>query len=416
MMRKTNTGLFKCLNIIFGLIDKIIFYNLTIEPEICSSTRNRLKLKDYQTSYLNFKKKFFQNLNFVLNPVERGRKLYQFSPSFMKHDGVGNLGVFLDKKFQKKGFITKMFAIDFNKELYRNISDITEFKNDLKPKDIVVLHYTGDSEINNIAANLKCEKWFFYHNVTPSHYFKNYNRDIYELTLKGREKLFSYKDKFNKSVTWSEFNADELRTIGFKNVNVEPLPKDFNMLDSEVDNDLYEKYNDGYFNIIFVGRILPYKNYKFLIDCYNEFKTKFCPKSRLLLPGVFDDTKYKEEIDNFIVLNKINDIVFFGRIEQNKLNALYKVSNLFLCVSGHEGYCMPIIEAMYFGIPIIALNNGAVKETVSCGGIILDSNTDKKNIANEIYNIYSSEKLKNKFLLNQKKILLDRYFNYDFND
>ncbi len=362
-------------------------------------------MKDYQIKYLELKNKVFGDLPSVQN----NRKLYQFSPSFMKGDGVGNLGVLLDKKHIKAGFKTKMFAVDFNGELYSNIYPISEYKNDLGKNDIAILHFTGDSGVNDLAANLNCEKWFYYHNVTPSDFFKNYDKDIYNLTLKGRDKLTLYKDKFDKSFTWSEYNYRELDKLGFKNIRLTALPKDFNMLDIEIDREIFSRFDDGYFNIIFVGRILPYKNYKLLIDSFERFKSIYKINARLLLPGAPDDALYKKELDEYIRMNNIKNVEFFGRIEQSKLNALYKVSNIFLCVSGHEGYCMPIIEAMYFELPVLALDNGAVKETVAEGGIVLDSTADAEIIADNIYKIYSNSELKNSIIKNQREVLFNKY-------
>ena len=388
---------------LFKIADRLFFFNFDFNSTSFSDFRRHLK--DYQIKYLEFKKKYLERFP----AVDNSRKLYQFSPSFMKGDGVGNLGVLLDKKHKKAGFKTKMFAKDFNKELHSNIFHISEYKNDLKENDIALLHFTGDSDVNDFTANLKCEKWFYYHNVTPSEFFRNYDREIYKLTLKGRDKLPLYKNKFDKSVTWSAYNYNELEKLGFKNIKLTALPKDFDMLDCEIDREIFSRFDDGYYNIIFTGRILPYKNYKLLIDSYERFKSKYKINARLLLPGAPDDALYKKELDDYILKKNIKNVEFFGRIEQCKLNALYKVSNLFLCVSYHEGYCMPVIEAMYFELPVLALDNGAIKETVAEGGIVLESSADADIIADNIYKIYSDAGLKNNIIKNQRKVLFNKY-------
>jgi glycosyltransferase involved in cell wall biosynthesis len=330
-----------------------------------------------------------KKIKFLKNKI-LNRKFYQFAHGFYYGDGLGNLGIVLDRIYKKKGYNTKLICLDYDKKLSDNIILLNEFdKSVLKKNDIAVLHYTCDSLINEFVTELKCEKWFYYHNVTPAEYFEKFNKSIAENCRTAREKLGQYKNKFDRILTPSEFNAEELRKLGYSNIEVEPLPKDFSMLDIEPDKNFIKKFNDDFINIIFVGRIVPNKNYDKLINFFSYLK-QYKKNIRLLLPGFYEKSYY-DYLQQIIFKYQIDDIHFFGRIEQSKLNALYKVSDVFLCLSEHEGYCMPLIEAKYFSIPIIALNKGAVKTTLCNSGILIDE-LDFKLIKDSVFSILENQK------------------------
>jgi len=342
------------------------------------------KLEPYKQKYINFRKEI---VKYIEDNFLRKRKIYQFAQGYYYGDGLGNLVALLSKKWEDKGFDAKMFCSDRpDYKLYSNVFHISDFENDLENDDIAILHYTNHNYINDFVANLKCIKWFYYHNITPSEYFKDYDKNLYEITKLGRENLVKYKNKFHRVLTPSKFNANDLYDLGFKNIIIEPLPKDFELLKIPHNEILYEKFNDRVFNILYVGRILPHKNYELLIDSYNCYKIKYNKKSRLLLPGAFDDESYKNKLFQKIEKEKIEDVHFFGRIEQSDLNALFKVAHLFLCLSEHEGFGMPFIEALFFKLPIIALDRGAVSETLKGRGILV-KDADKNIICEKIKEI-----------------------------
>jgi len=336
-------------------------------------------------------------------------KIYQFAHFFPAGDGLGNLGVILDKQYKREGFETRLYSVEEpQSDFYQNIYNIRNFNYDLDETDTAILHFTMDSEINDLVAKLKCRKVFYYHNITPAGFFKNYDQYIYNITLEGRRKLNRYAKYFDKCITPSCFNKKELLENGFKNIKVSPLPKDFSMLAQPPDENIKNTFSDDFVNFFFPGRILPHKNHKFLTDILLHYKSFYNKKTRLLLPGAFDDIEYKKDLEIYIAEKKVEDIIFFGRINQNILNALYRTAHVFICASEHEGYCMPIIEAMYFSVPILALDRGAVSETVSDGGIVIKERNPELFCA-AVSNILNDLKLANRLKKNQKRILRTRY-------
>ena len=131
-------------------------------------------------------------------------------------------------------------------------------------------------------------------------------------------------------------------------------------------------YGDGRTNMLFVGRIIPNKRIDDLIRAFAVFQRYVDPRSRLLLVGDYrGHERYYDRLQEMVRGFDLDEVVFTGHVDDDDLTAYYSVADLFLCLSEHEGYCVPLIEAMSFGVPVIAYDAGAVPETLRGGGMLL---------------------------------------------
>jgi glycosyltransferase involved in cell wall biosynthesis len=131
-------------------------------------------------------------------------------------------------------------------------------------------------------------------------------------------------------------------------------------------------YADGKTNILFVGRMIPNKKIDDLIKSFAFYQRHLNRRSRLLLVGDYrGHERYFRRLLELIDELRARDVVFTGHVAQDELMAYYSAADLFLCLSEHEGYCVPLVEAMHAGVPVIAYAAGAVAETLGGGGILL---------------------------------------------
>ena len=139
-------------------------------------------------------------------------------------------------------------------------------------------------------------------------------------------------------------------------------------------NEILQRYHDDYVNLIFVGRIAPNKRQDDVLKAYHMYKRLYNPKSRLFIVGSYsDEDLYYKEIIQLIERKGIEDVIITGHIPLEEEVAYYKLAHTFVCMSEHEGFCIPLVEAMYFGVPIIAYRSSAVAETLGENGVIVDS-------------------------------------------
>ncbi len=215
-----------------------------------------------------------------------------------------------------------------------------------------------------------------YHNVTPWEFFMGFSGHLVGLTYHGARDLARFAPRTSLGLAVSEFNRRDLEAASFAPTEVLPLAMNMEALDEPPDPVVMSRFQDGRKNLIFVGRVAPNKKIEDLIRVFCAWQRYVEPESRLFIVG---DNRgfehYSRRLAEMVSHLRIDEVVFAGAVTQSELNAYYRLADVFLGLSEHEGYGAPLIEAMRFGLPVIAFDAGAVRETLRGGGILL---TEKK--------------------------------------
>ncbi|MDE6020351.1 MAG: glycosyltransferase [Ruminococcus sp.] len=302
-------------------------------------------------------------------------RVFQLLPTIASGDAVSNDAVAINKVLLSMGCKTEIFAENIDKRLPSGTASYVSRMPRLTQNDTVLYHLSVGSELNFSVAKLKAKKGVIYHNITPSYFFRPYNGDLTELLDYGRKGAAFLADKADFCMADSEYNKKELMELGYKcDISVRPILIPFTDYRSRPDADVLRQYDsDGYVNFLFVGRIAPNKKHEDIIRTFCCYK-KFCnPKSRLIFVGSWQGTElYYKRLLRYIKALELTDIIFTGHVSFAQLIAYYQTADIFLCMSEHEGFCVPLVEAMYFGVPIIAYNACAVPDTLGGSGILLN--------------------------------------------
>ncbi|GAA3402997.1 hypothetical protein GCM10020370_16990 [Paenibacillus hodogayensis] len=192
------------------------------------------------------------------------------------------------------------------------------------------------------------------------------------LCEQGRNQLERLSSLFDFSMAVSEYNSQELNQYGYKNTQVVPIIINFEDYDLQPDRGIINKFSDDWVNIVFVGRIAPNKKQDDIIKAFFYYKKYINPKSRLTLVGSYHGLeRYYDELTRLIDSLQLQDVVITGHLPFEHILAYYRTADLFLCMSEHEGFCVPLLEAMKFDLPIVAFKSSAVGETLSNAGLLL---------------------------------------------
>jgi len=215
-------------------------------------------------------------------------------------------------------------------------------------------------------------------------------------------------DEVDYALADSEYNAKELRKLHYCcSVDVMPILLSFEDYEKQPDAQTVEEFGDGKTNIIFTGRIAPNKKQEDVINAFYHYQKYYNPDSRLILVGsYFNMEGYYEQLRDYVQKLGAKDVVFTGHVSFEKMLGCYHGADLFLCMSEHEGFCVPLLEAMYFDIPIVAYQSSAIGYTLGGSGILLD----KKNpleTAGVMDKVIRDEALRNRILSKQRKRLQD---------
>jgi glycosyltransferase involved in cell wall biosynthesis len=153
-----------------------------------------------------------------------------------------------------------------------------------------------------------------------------------------------------------------------------PVVPDFSHLDGAPDRRLATGFDDEWTNIMFVGRVIPNKKFEDVIRAFHAYRTRHNPRARLLLVGLYNGfERYLAMLYALIARLGTPDVHFLGQVTNEELTALYDVADLFLCASEHEGFCVPIVEAFYKRVPVLAYSATAVPATMDGGGVLYET-------------------------------------------
>ena len=345
-------------------------------------------------------------------------RIIQLLPVLHFGDAVGNHAVALYNTMKKAGYKTEIYAGIIEMEVSENIAKPLETLK-IDEKDIAILHLAIGTELNYEFANYPCKKILIYHNITPPRFFDIYDRGIAEFCKKGIESVTYLADKVDYCLADSEFNKKDLIKLGYQcPINVMPILIPFSDYDKEPDEKTVKRYSDGRTNLVFVGRVVQNKKQEDIIEAFSYYKKYYDNKARLFLVGGYDENgSYYKHLKNYTQRLDVSDVIFTNKISFSEILAYYKTADCFLCMSEHEGFCVPVVEAMYFHIPIVAYNSSAVPDTLGKGGLLLNKKeplitaglinriiTDKTlradtiNNQNEQLKLFEHDQIEKKFL------------------
>ena len=220
----------------------------------------------------------------------------------------------------------------------------------------------------------KCRVMIKYHNITPEKFFQPYDEHLYKYCRDGRRQTDLLVD-IRKDALWvpdSGYNASEVNS---DNVVVCAPFNDIGNHDKPDQSLVDSLRSSGVLNLLFVGRVAPNKGHKFLIEIMRTYKQYYASPVHLWIIGKHNNHKYHEELLSAVSGYGLNDcITIVGEVTSSELAAYYRGCDLFLCGSEHEGFCVPLIEAQYHGIPVIARDTSAIRETLGADQVVLGEN------------------------------------------
>jgi L-malate glycosyltransferase len=321
-------------------------------------------------------------------------QIHQIIPVLDERDAIGNYAVEIQKLLVAWGHESKIFVWRKQSSQGDGCCHYSQYRQYSGPDNILICHYAISSPVFDYFLHCPDRKMMIYHNITPAHFFRGINDETYFLTKEGRVVLKQAVGKIDLALGVSPFNQRELEEIGFSNPGVLPLLIDFEQFDGAGDEATIEKYSDGKKNLLFVGRILPNKKQEDLIRLFYYYKRYFNPDSRLILVGTASHAPgYHAILEKLVDQLGVEDVVFAGSVPQAELKAYFKLADFFVCMSEHEGFCVPLIEAMYQELPVMAFASSAVPETLGDGGVLIDAKDFLRSAAllNELMNDHEAQ-------------------------
>lgn len=335
--------------------------------------------------------------------------IYQLVACFREFDAISNEALAFQGLFRSWGYATAI-ATETRRvppSQRGHVIDMTELATRCGPDDICLLHLSIGSPVNDVFAKLNCRKALLYHNMTPAQYFEGVNPQTARVLAKGRAQLRGLADVAAVNMADSSFNAEELAEAGYRDVSVLPLLLETKTLETQPDPRLMKQLASTT-NVLFVGRAAPNKRIEDALFAYLCFRKTFPGPTRFLHVGSRSASSHYLRILRSIVRDlPQGEVHFAGAVNQSSLAAFYRSANVFLCTSEHEGFCAPILESMFYEVPVLARAAAAVPETLGGSGISFTGNA-APDIAEMMVHLCTNTALRKEVLEGQRQ-RLDRY-------
>jgi glycosyltransferase involved in cell wall biosynthesis len=332
-------------------------------------------------------------------------EVHQFATSLSYGDAISNEMMEIRKVLKEKGYCSEIFVKFFDPQMAKHIKDYREYEKYSSSKNVVIFHFSIGSPVSKVFFRIPDKKIMIYHNITPYEYFLDYHRILTRECYKGRLEINLFVDKVDLALGDSEFNRIELERIGYRNTSVLPLLLDFAKFDRPGDPVVKKIFSENKFTFLFVGRVIPNKKFEDVIKTFYFYNKYFNSNSRLILAGDYRGMEqYLAGLQDLVQNLELEDVHFTGHLSFPELVAYFNTADVYLSMSAHEGFGVPLLEAFYKRIPVVAFAAGAVEETMNSGGILLRYK-DFVAVAALLNELHQDRGLREKVIMSQNEAL-----------
>ena len=302
-------------------------------------------------------------------------RIDQLVPTFARHDAIGNHVLQLRTLLRGAGYESDIYYEHIDPRLADQARPYLECDPKAQADRLLLYHASTHSELTGWlieTADGGQPIVVDYHNITPSEYFASWEPEAARSMQLGRQQLVELAPHLAAGVADSEFNAAELIDFGVPGSVACPIILDLEEYHAPPDPQPEARLSQHTL-WLFVGRIAPNKCQHDVIAAFAAYRRLYAPGSRLALVGSATSGRYLAALERLAADLGIGDAVdFVGSAPFPELLAYFAQADVFVCLSEHEGFCVPVVEAMELGLPVVAYSAAAVTETVADAGVLLE--------------------------------------------
>jgi len=295
----------------------------------------------------------------------------QWVPAAHTGDAIGDSARRVRDLLRAIGHDAELYALTIDDELRHEVRSFDDPA--ARRGDVTIFHYALPSPMTAAFASLSSGRVLQYHNVTPAAYFAPYDPALFRLATLGRQELARLVGHVDLALGDSEYNRQELADLGFLRTGVFPIAVDTRRVTQRVERPALDRLlDDGLVNFLFVGRIAPNKKIEDHIRLAEVYKRYVDAYYRFIFVGRFDVVpRYYSMIRALMAEYRFLDerFVFTGPISDQELAVYYRHAAVYVSLSEHEGFCVPLVEAMAADVPVLAYAAAAVPDTLGGAGV-----------------------------------------------
>ena len=298
-------------------------------------------------------------------------RVNQWVPAAHIGDAIGDSSRRMRDLLRAMGHDSELFALTIDDDLRHEVRPFSDPAS--KRGDVTIFHYALPSPMSAAFAALPHGRVLQYHNVTPARFFAPYSPALFRLASIAREELAGLVPATELALGDSEYNRQELEDLGFGNTGILPIAVNTKRLTNAPAQPVLEEIlDDGLVNFLFVGRIAPNKKIEDHIRLAEQYKRYVDAYYRFIFVGRYDVVpQYYAAIRALLSEYQMLEdrFIFTGPVPDAELAAYYRASSVYISLSEHEGFCVPLVEAMAMDVPVLAYSAAAVPDTLGGAGV-----------------------------------------------
>lgn len=298
--------------------------------------------------------------------------IHQWVPAAHRGDAIGDSARRVRDLLRARGHDSDIFALTMDDDLR---GDVRPFGHPAaRSGDVTIFHFALPSPMTDAFGALTDARVLQYHNITPAHFFAPYDRSLCRLAELGRAELRTLVGQVDLALGDSEYNRQELEALGFAPTGVMPIAVNTARITEAPRRPALERVlDDGLVNFLFVGRVAPNKRLEDILRLAEHYKRYVDADYRFIFVGKDDAVPayyatLRQLLARFQMLP--DRFLFTGPVPDDDLATFYRCASVYLSLSDHEGFCVPLVEAMAADVPVLAYAAGAVQETLGGAGIV----------------------------------------------
>ena len=326
------------------------------------------------------------------------RRIDQVIPSLASRDAIGGHVVQLRDLLRNRGFESDIYYANASPDRLDHGFPISRLGDPSSTDRVLLYQLSIGSGVADIFRERPERKFVNYHNITPAHLLEAWMPAVGEEVRWGRAQLRDLASVTEFAVADSLYNERELQVAGYRSTCTVPLLLDLDGFAGSPDPAMAARLAadraGGGADLLFVGKVSPHKGQHDLVKALAAYRRLYDPKARLRLVGGSIGDDYRIAVERFAdELGLLDAVEITGSVTHEELIAYYAASDVFVCLSNHEGFCVPLLEAMYHRVPIVAHTTTAVPETVATAGLVLPDKQPAR-VAAAIHRVVSDEQLR----------------------
>lgn len=307
-----------------------------------------------------------------------------------------------------------LFARNIHPDLVQEVIPLSEYPRRVaRPTrdDLILLHLSiGEPDLFAFLMDRPERVILIYRNISPAALYLQFDPAFASLLEDGRQELAALRDRVVLALADSRYNADELIGLGYSDVRVSRMIVEPRRLQSVVPDQVAARRLAGLGGptLLFVGQLLPHKRPDLLLKAFHILTTYLVPDARLLMVGNAERLPpYKKALERFRDQLNLTWAFIDGGVAESEFVAYYRRADVFVTASEHEGFCVPLLEAMAFDVPIVARAHAAIPETLGDAGLLLPPDDDPTLMAEALAEVITNGELRRELIARGRARLFD---------